>query len=332
MLNFAALALILAVQGGGRISALPPADSLLLTSPIQRAEGRVVRPGTRRMDPVSGVPVTLHRVGPDKQGPLDSTVTDRGGRYSFLYRRTGSPDAVYFISASYNGIAYLSSPLEIPIVTGDAGEIVVFDTTSRHVPISVRGHHIVISSVDANGLRAVDEVYELANDSSVTKVASGTSAERAVWTAPLLPGAAQPKPGEGDFPASAIAFARGSIALLAPLAPGLKQLSINYSLPADAFPVTVRLTAPTAVLELLLEETSGTVTGAGLKEVTPVALEKRNFRRFVANDVPASASATVELQRPASRYSALDSRYLIALVLALGGVMVAVLAHALRRK
>jgi hypothetical protein len=332
VVNFAALTLILVVQGPGTIAALPPADSLPLTSAVQRAEGHVLRPGTRKMDAVSGVPVTLHRVGPDKQGPLDSTITDREGRYSFRYRRTGSPDAVYFVSASYDGIAYFSNPLEIPVVTGDAGEIVVFDTTTRHVPISVRGHHIVISSVDANGLRAVDEVYELANDSSVTKVASGASPDRAVWTAPMLAGATQPKPGEGDFPASAIAFGGGNVFLLAPFAPGLKQLAIHYSLPAGSFPLTARVLVPTAVLEVLLEETSGTVSGARLKEVAPVTLEKRNFRRFVANDVPASSSAAIDLPKPASRPSALDSRYLIALILAFGGVMVAVLAHALRRK
>jgi hypothetical protein len=148
----------------------------------------------------------------------------------------------------------------------------------------------------------------------------------------MLPGAIQPKPGEGDFPASAIAFGGGSVSLLAPFAPGIKQLAIHYSLPVAAFPETIQVTFPTSVLELLVEETTGAVTGARLKEVTPVTLEQRNFRRFVGNDVPASAIATVNLRKPASRGIALDSRYLIALILAFAGVMAAVLAHALRRK
>src|SRR5947209_3164073 len=90
----------------------PRADRLPLSSAPQRAEGKVEKPGNRRMDAVSGVRVTLHRVGPDAQGPIDSVVTDRNGRYAFRYLRTGSPDAVYFLSASHDGIAYFSNPLE----------------------------------------------------------------------------------------------------------------------------------------------------------------------------------------------------------------------------
>src|SRR5919107_51487 len=49
---------------------------------------------------VSGAWVVLHRVGPDRAGPLDSIQSDARGRYSFSYERTGSEDAVYFVSAS----------------------------------------------------------------------------------------------------------------------------------------------------------------------------------------------------------------------------------------
>src|SRR5256885_7350842 len=96
----------------------------------QRVSGRIVRPGLARMDPVSGAWVVLHRVGPDRAGPLDSVQSDPRGRYSFTYTRTGSEDAVYFVSASYDGIAYFTPPLAEGKVSGDDGEIAVFDTTS----------------------------------------------------------------------------------------------------------------------------------------------------------------------------------------------------------
>ena len=70
-----------------------------------------MRPGVRSMDPVSGAWVVLHRVGPDSAGPLDSIQSDSRGRYSFNYVRTGSEDAIYFVSASYDGIAYFTPPL-----------------------------------------------------------------------------------------------------------------------------------------------------------------------------------------------------------------------------
>ena len=107
------------------------------------------------MDSVSGVWVVLHRVGPDRAGPLDSVKTDSRGRYSFNYARSGSEDAIYFVSASYDGIAYFTPPLAEGKVGGDDGEVTVFDTTSSRVPISLRGHHVIVSAVDANALRGM---------------------------------------------------------------------------------------------------------------------------------------------------------------------------------
>src|SRR6266705_6686215 len=99
-----------------------------LPSSSQRVSGRIVRPGAQRMNPVSGAWVVLHRVGPDRAGPLDSVRSDSRGRYSFRYLRTGSQDAVYFVSASYDGIAYFTLPLAEGRVSGDDGEVTVFDT------------------------------------------------------------------------------------------------------------------------------------------------------------------------------------------------------------
>jgi hypothetical protein len=311
------IALFLALQG----TAAPP--------PGQRVDGKVIRPGRGRMDPVAGTWVTLHRVGTDRQSPLDSARTDARGRYSFRYLRTGRDDAIYFVSASYDGIAYFSSPLQSASVTGTDAEITVFDTTSRHVPITVRGHHLVFSSVDENAMRSVTEVYDLANDSSVTKIASGTGPAQAVWSARMLPGATGPAVREGDFPAAAVAFDRDRVALFAPLAPGLKQLAFEYSLPAKSFPLSVPTLEPTSVFEVMLEEKAGTATGSRLKEVVSVTFDQRSFRRFLASDVPVNSVATIDL--PASP-RAVDSRYLVALTIALGGVMIAVLAWALRRQ
>jgi hypothetical protein len=90
--------------------------------------GRIVRPGTNGMLPVSGILVTLHRVGSDTAGPVDSMRAGPGGRYEFHYRHTGSADAVYFVSAWYDGIAYFSLPLQKVRVTRTDGEVTVLDT------------------------------------------------------------------------------------------------------------------------------------------------------------------------------------------------------------
>jgi hypothetical protein len=294
----------------------------------QTVNGRVVRPGDHRMDPIGGMWVTLHRVGTDTQGPLDSVRTDAQGRYSFKYARTGNEDAIYFVSGIYRGIAYFTPPLQTAKVSGLDAEVTVFDTTSRHVPISVRGHHVVVSAVDANAMRGVVEVYDLVNDSSVTKI-PGATADLPVWSSGLLPGAANPRAREGDFPAASVSFSEGRVNLLAPFAPGLKQLSFAYSLSAKSFPMTFPIMDTTGVLEVMLEEKTGTAAGAGLKEVQPVNVEERSFRRFLASDVAKNAVATIDLPAPPPQT---DPRYLVALTFILGAVMIAVLAHALRRK
>ncbi|HEV7837886.1 MAG TPA: hypothetical protein VGO75_07455, partial [Gemmatimonadaceae bacterium] len=58
-----------------------------LPSLPQQVSGRIVRPGSRELDPISGAWVVLHRVGPDRAGPLDSVQSDARGRYSFNYVR-----------------------------------------------------------------------------------------------------------------------------------------------------------------------------------------------------------------------------------------------------
>jgi len=282
------------------------------------------------MDPVSGAWVVLHRVGPDRAGPLDSLQSDSRGRYSFNYERTGSEDAVYFVSASHDGIAYFTPPLAEGKVSGDDAEITVFDTTSGHVPMSLRGHHVVVSAVDANARRAVMEVYDLSNDSSVTRIAIGDRPEDATWQVHLTPGATDFQVSQGDISAAAVAYKNGVVNVFAPIAPGIKQLSFSYTLPANAFPLKLPLEKETGVYEILIEEKAGSVTGPHLKEVDPVTVEERNFRRFLASDMPENSVAVIDLPAPPPTHS-IDPRFLVALTVVIGGSMIAALARALRR-
>lgn len=297
----------------------------------QEVSGRIVRPGVRRMDPVSGAWVVLHRVGSDGAGPLDSLQSDARGRFSFNYQRTGSADAVYFVSAMYGGIAYFTPPLPEGKVSGENGEITVFDTTSGHVPITLQGHHVVVSAVDASARRTVVEVYDLSNDSSVTLVAAGDKPEHATFRARLTAGATDFRVTEGDVSAGAVTQSNGVVSVFAPIAPGVKQLSFTYMLPARAFPLKLPLEKETGVYEILVEEKAGNVTGPHIKEVDPVTVDDRDFRRFLATDMPEKSMAVIDLPAPPST-RAIDSRFLVAITLVLGGSMVIALAQALRRR
>ncbi|HWZ57474.1 MAG TPA: carboxypeptidase-like regulatory domain-containing protein [Gemmatimonadaceae bacterium] len=292
-----------------------------------QVDGRVERPAGKAMAPVANVTVTLHRVGPDTAAPMDSTRTDAAGRFHFTYHRFGSTEAIYFVSSSYDGIAYFSQPLHGNVVHGGDADVTVFDTTSKPVPMSIRGRHLIVSAPAADGMRDVVEVFEISNDSALTLVSPGAG-ERPTWSAALPIGAQRFAGGQGDVSPEAISQAGGRAQVVAPFAPGVKQLSYRYSVPASAFPLRVRLERPTSVLEVLLEEPMARLTGAGLKETNPVSADGRNFRRFLAQDLPATETIDVGVQGIAADKQSL---FFAVLVLGVGGAMLVSLARAFSR-
>lgn len=291
--------------------------------------GRVVMPGGDSVLAVSNTWVTLHRVGTDHAGPVDSTRTASNGAYRFDYKRTGASDAIYFVSSSHDGVAYFSHPLTAGRDAGDDGEIVVFDTTSRSVPMVIRGRHFIVSRAASDGTRTVTEVFEISNDSSVTRVAPNDSPAGAVWSSIVPPSAVSPVVADGDIPAAAVQFADGRALVYAPFAPGMKQLAFHYDLPADAFPLKVPVENGAVVLEVLLEDPTATVTGARLGSVAPVTIEGHEFHRFLAQDVPPNAVAVIsvpDVKKPPAML------FVAGLTLLIGGAMTITLARALRRR
>jgi hypothetical protein len=276
--------------------------------------------------PLAGAWVTLHRVGTDGAAPLDSTRTDASGRFSFRDRASGDTSALYFVSSRYAGIAYFTPPLRKMLVAGGEADLVVFDTTSAAVPIHVQGHHIVVMAPDSTRQRRVIEAYELSNDSSITRVAGAR--ERPTFEAILPDGAREPRATDGDVAADAVTFTAGRVQLFAPIAPGIKQLSLAYHVPATGEPITVASLAPVSVLEVLVEGTTGSVSGAGLKETDFAVLGGRRFRRFLTNDAPANSVITIVA--PAAQGS-LNSRIAL-IVTAIAAMMLLALARSFARR
>lgn len=267
--------------------------------------------------PIDGVRVVLHRVGPDQAGPLDSAVTGPRGAYHFQFKTSGSPDAVYFVSASYDGIAYFSTPLREKVTRGEDAQIAVFDTTSGPVPIHVLGHHVIVGAPDGDGQRQAVEVFELGNDSSLTRVSGGR--QRPVWTVRLPSGATNAKVNpSGEISPNAITFTDGVVRLFAPISPGARQVSYAYQLPRSALPVSIPIEQPTSVLEVLLEEPRATVSGGNLAEVAPTSTGGRTFRRFLAQAVPESSVVVIDV--PFGLGDA-RTRYFIAIALVSGLAM-----------
>ena len=289
--------------------------------------GRVITPGPEREIGIPGTFVTVHRVGPDSSGALDSVRTDATGRYTIRYRRFGSDEAVYFAAAVHHGIAYFSSPLRGPRVSAHDAEIVVFDTTSRPVTLTVQGHHVVVGSPKPDGGRDIVEVYELSNDTTVTLVGKDSLAP--IWSAPIPSEATDFRPGQGDVADVTLQRRGDRVTLSAAFGPGVKQLSYSYTLPPSAFPLTLALERATSVLEVLLEEPEAQVRAASLRAMPSAATDGRTFKRFVGQSAPAGERVRIDV--PVTT-AGTRTRVLIGLAIVIALAMAAALARALTRR
>jgi hypothetical protein len=255
-------------------------------------------------------------------------LTDPRGRYHFDYVPSGSPDAIYFVSASYDGIAYFSVPLQNVVTRGDDAQIQVFDTTSGPVPIHVLGHHIIVGSPDPRGQREAVEVFELGNDSSVTRVSGGT--ERPVWQGPLPHGVTGAKVNPtGEIAPGSVSFEKGIVRLYAPVSPGARQLSYAYQVPKSALPLSLPIEQPTSVLEVLLEEPHATVAGGNLTEVAPTSSGGRTFRRYLGQSVPAPNIVQVDVP-----FTVADARtrFFVVIAAVCGAAMIGAILFATHRR
>jgi hypothetical protein len=289
--------------------------------------GRVTTPGPTSEVGVPGAVVTVHRVGPDAQGPLDSVRTDATGRFSLKYRRFGSDQALYFAATVYRGIAYFSAPLRPGLTRGDDAAITVFETTTHPVSLTVQGHHIVVSAAGPDGARTVMEVYELSNDTTVTVV--GRDSLTPVWSAPIPRAATRFAGGQGDVAASNLAVRDGRVVMNAAFGPGVKQLSYSYSLPERAFPLRFRNERQIVVLEVLLEEPGAQARSASLRSQDTVHTQGHTFKRFLAQGAPAGEELRIDVPTAAAGTRA---RALIGLTIVFVLAMAAALVRALGRR
>jgi len=267
--------------------------------PQRLAAGRVMRPSAQGAPvPVAGQWIVLHRVGSDWAAPLDSAKSAADGRFRISYTPAGADDALYFVSSRYGGIAYFSPPLRADTVRGGDADVIVYDTSTDTSTLRVQGRHFVMS-MPRGSTREIAEVFEIENEGTHTVVARDSTAP--IWTTHLPTEAESVSVAPADIGAGAVAFRQGRAELYAPMSPGVRQLVLTYKLPAKAFPVSQPLERPVSVLEVLLEEPRAEVEGAKLSEVAAASIDGRNFRRFLSQDVPASAVIRVKAPPPIAR-------------------------------
>ena len=271
---------------------------------------------TRRA--VSGVWVTLHRIGADTAAPVDSIRTGARGAFLFRYRPTGDTAAVYIVAGQYAGIAYYSAPLRAAVVSGADADLIVYDTASVGVPVKVASHHVIVGAADTKRRREVIEVIVLTNAGDITRVANPVSP---TFMARLSPDAADPQASDGEVPPDAMTFAGGIVRVTAPIAPGTKRLSYTYTLPARE-PIIVSSVDSAGVLELLVEDAGATVEGTVVREDAPTTVSGRTFKRYSGQNVATTDGLRIIVSSGRSALIAPATIIALAIAVAMGIILV----------
>ncbi len=274
---------------------------------------------------MSQVWVTLHRIAPDSSAPLDSMRAGAAGQYAFRYTTFGDSTAVYLVAGNFGGIVYFADPLTQRTVSGVAADLIVYDTASHGVLVTVESRHVVVSAPNEAGQRRVVEVFMLANATDRTRVASATVP---TFRATLPDGATDPRVAEGAIDSDAMTFAGGRVEATAPVAPGTKRIAYSYQLAVSPAPFGISASDSTAMLEILVEDSAATVSGDVVHEEAPAALSGRTFRRYTGQFV--ASTAALRIVAPSGSDASIGAVGAVVLVIALG--MAVVFVMALRRR
>jgi hypothetical protein len=239
------------------------------------AAGSVLLPHGSDTVTAGRVRVVLHEVGHDSQGPIDSTIADGHGRFRMRFRADTA--SLYLLSARYGGIEYFSTPVHTnPSRPDTAIRLMVYDTSSS-APVGVAARHIVVPRPGEDGARAVLDLVVLRNEGSLARVAGDSI--KPSWSAALPAGTAGFELGESDLSPEAVTRRGDSVLVFAPIAPGDKQLTMQYLIPADRQSVVFPMGTGGPV-NLLVEESGGGISGGTIALADSQVIEGRWFHRW----------------------------------------------------
>jgi hypothetical protein len=235
----------------------------------------------------------LHRIGSDVQGPLDSTRSDGGGRFGFAFR----PDtaAFYLLSTRHSGIEYFSPPVSTnPARPDTAIRIVVYDTSSS-APVRVEARHLVVTRPGEDGSRGALDLIVLQNTGQRTRVTSDTL--HPSISLPLPAGTVGLQVGESEVSAESVHRRGDTLMITAPIAPGEKQITVQYQVPAGRSTLELPVQATGQKINVLLEEIGARVSGAGMAYADSQVIQGRSFRRWTGV-TPAPGLIRISLPGP----------------------------------
>jgi hypothetical protein len=254
-----------------------------------RFSGQVVRHAGSGTEPVAGQWAVLHRVGPGGMGALDSVRTDRTGTFRFTVSRPDTT-AQYVVGVRHAGVGYLSEAMK----PGAPQTLAIFDTSSTEYVMQGQ-RHVLIQPPNPDGSIPVLELIVLRNPGTRARVASDTT--RPSWTGHLLRGATDAEIGESDVRHDAILHGGDSIAVLAPITPGEKQIVLTYLLPRGLAELTLPVDDSIGILGIMIADTLATVAPGRVTALGVTSFENVPYLRLEASDVSPGPPLTIRLSR-----------------------------------
>jgi hypothetical protein len=259
----------------------------LTTTVGAQVTGRVVRIAAGDTIPAAMAMVTIHRVGTETQGAVDSSRTGADGRFRFP--TVADSGDVLLVSANWHGVEYFASP----VILGEAVTVIAIDTSST-APVSIAARHVIVGGPAADGTRDVIDLVVLRNTTSFTR----TTADQQIasWTMLLPPQIANLTVGDADFAPDAFDVFADTLLLHAPIPPGERQFFLQYQLPPNTAELQLPLEPRPDTLSILTEENSLKV-GDGMVRAGIEEVQGREFIRYSGGE---DATSPVMIRFPDS--------------------------------
>lgn len=262
--------------------------------------GAVAHGGRDGRPPLAGRWTVLHRVTEQGGAPVDSTRTDRSGRYRFRLAAVDTA-AVYIVSTEWHGIGYFTAPVRSEGRSADTLEtLVVYDTSSSGPALRlVRRLLTVARFQERDGAFAALEAWHVQNPGQTARVASDTT--NPVWSITLPGGVTDFQVRDGDVSPEAVVRRGDRAAVFGTIAPGAaRQILVTYGFSATTRQVAVPVDQWTGQMELLVEGGDAGATGPALQRLEPETVEGRTFQHFRADQPDVGAVFVITLPAAAA--------------------------------
>jgi hypothetical protein len=252
--------------------------------------GRILHGGLDHR-PVTRQWAVIHELRPEGGGAVDSTRTDRGGRYRLRLARVDT-GALYLVGTTYQDVGYFSPPLRVePWGRTEAAPLVVYDTSSAGPALQLERRLLMLFRSRGRG-RPVREVIAISNPGDHARIASDSL--HPVWTLLLPSGVTGWEVREGDISPETMWLVGDTIKIFAPIWPGPpRQASYEYALAGSS--VRIPVDQWTGGLGILVEDTTAVVSGAPFDTLGVQQLEGRRFAAYRTGPLRAGSRLSVKL-------------------------------------